>query len=155
MKTQMLFQRCLSFFTLLLLFGISFYQEIFTKRKYRLKTKCLKDVEVTMNEKNAVEQRKHPRQITETPIMLADWNLKNCSDGTLRNLSAGGINLKIENALSPGGSIFFQITEEIEMAITDLKKDEIVPAEVIWCVESKEQFTNSYCVGMKFISELD
>ncbi len=107
-----------------------------------------------MNKNKSVGQRKHPRQIISAPIMITDWDMTNYSNGTLRNLCAGGVNLELENALSPGDSVFFQLCKQIKSPITNFKKDMIVPAEVIWCMESSHQSANNYSVGMKFIPPL-
>ena len=104
-----------------------------------------------MTENKTVRQRNHPRQIISTPILLTNWDMTNCSDGMLCNLSAGGVNLELENTLYPGVGIFFQLSEQIESSVTNLKKDMVVPAEVIWCEESSHQSLNNYSVGLKFI----
>jgi len=107
-----------------------------------------------MNENKSVGQRKHSRQIISAPIMITDWDMTNYSNGILRNLSTGGVNLELENALSPGVGVFFQLCEQIESSITNFKKDMIIPAEVIWCMESGHQSANNYSVGMKFTRPL-
>ena len=113
-----------------------------------------KKIGATMNKNKTVGQRKHSRQIISAPIMITDWDMTNYSNGMLRNLSAGGVNLELKNALSPGVSVFFQLRKQIESSITNFEKDMIVPAKVIWCMESNHQSANNYSVGMKLIHPL-
>jgi hypothetical protein len=111
-------------------------------------------MEAAMNKNKSVGQRKHSRQIISTPIMITDWDMTNYSNGMLRNSSAGGVNLELGNAISPGVGIFFQLRKQIESSITNFKKDMIVPAKIVWCMESGQQSGKNYSVGIKFIHPL-
>jgi len=148
MDLKTIFQRYLSFVTLLLLIGISFYQELFLERKYKAK-KSKNELEKTMNPNT---QKNFPRHRINAPIFLTDSSMAKCYEGKLCNLSGGGANLESGQDIYPGMDIFFQLCDEIESSpVVNLEKEVIVHAEVVWCMEIVNPAIQHYSVGLKFI----